>query len=73
MEKARECHRNVYLCFIDYSKAFDSKKHLKMWNSMRSMGIPEYVIVFIRDLYTDQEAKVQVEQCTTNGSQEKEE
>jgi hypothetical protein len=54
------------LCFIDYSKAFDSVEHLKMWNSMRDMGIPEHLMVLIRDLYTEQEAKVQVEKGTTD-------
>ena len=23
MEKARECQKNIYFCFIDYAKAFD--------------------------------------------------
>ena len=23
IEKARECHKNIYFCFIDYAKAFD--------------------------------------------------
>ena len=24
IEKAREFHKNIYFCFIDYAKAFDS-------------------------------------------------
>jgi hypothetical protein len=36
-----------------------------MWNSMRSMGMPEHLIVLIRDIFTEQEGKVQVEQGTT--------
>ena len=24
IEKARECQKNIYFCFIDYAKAFDS-------------------------------------------------
>jgi RNA-binding protein YlmH len=57
------CENNVkavYLCFIDYAKEFDSVEHSKMWKSMRNMGIPEHLIGVIRDLYTEQEAKVQV-------------
>jgi hypothetical protein len=56
----------VYLCYVDYAKAFDSVEHSKMWNSMRNMGIPEHVIGLITDLYTEQEAKVQVGQGTTD-------
>jgi hypothetical protein len=37
-----------------------------MWNSIRNMGIPEHLIRLIRDLYTEQEAKVQVEQGATD-------
>ena len=30
MEKAREFHRNIYFCFIDYAKAFDCVDHNKL-------------------------------------------
>ena len=31
MEKAREFHKNIYFCFIDYAKAFDCVDHDKLW------------------------------------------
>ena len=30
IKKARESHKNVYFCFIDYAKAFDSVGHNKL-------------------------------------------
>ena len=30
IEKAREFQKNIYLCFIDYAKAFDSGDHEKL-------------------------------------------
>ena len=30
MEKAREFHKNIYFCFIDYTKAFDYMDHNKL-------------------------------------------
>ena len=33
MEKAREFQKNIYFCFIDYSKAFDCVDHNKLENS----------------------------------------
>ena len=30
-EKAREFQKNIYLCFIDYKKAFDCVDHNKLW------------------------------------------
>ena len=32
-EKAREFQKNIYFCFIDYAKAFDSVDHNKLENS----------------------------------------
>ena len=29
MEKAREFHKSIYFCFIDYAKAFDCVDHKK--------------------------------------------
>ena len=33
MEKGREFQKNIYFCFIDYAKAFDSVDHNKLENS----------------------------------------
>ena len=35
IEKAREFHKNIYFCFIDYAKAFDCVDHNKPENSER--------------------------------------
>ena len=31
MDKAREFQKNIYFCFIDYAKAFDTVNHNKLW------------------------------------------
>ena len=35
IEKAREFQKNIYFCFIDYTKAFDCVNHKKLENSSR--------------------------------------
>ena len=40
IEKAREFQKNIYFCFIDYAKAFDSVDHNKLWKILQEMGIP---------------------------------
>ena len=35
MEKVREFQQNIYFCFIDYAKAFDSVNHNKLWKILR--------------------------------------
>ena len=37
IEKAREFQKNIYFCFIDYAKAFDSVNHNKMWKILQVM------------------------------------
>eukprot|EP00112_Aurelia_sp_Birch-Aquarium-sp1_P026756 Seg970.1 transcript_id=Seg970.1/GoldUCD/mRNA.D3Y31 product="Retrovirus-related Pol polyprotein from type-2 retrotransposable element R2DM" pseudo=true protein_id=Seg970.1/GoldUCD/D3Y31 len=58
METTREYQKNVYMCFIDYSKAFDCVDHQALLNCLRKMGIPEHMIILLRGLHTDQEATV---------------
>ena len=41
MEKAREFQKNIYFCFIDYAKAFDSVDHNKLRKILKVMGILE--------------------------------
>ena len=43
MEKAREFQKNIYVCFIDYAKAFDCVDHNKLWKILKEMGIPHHL------------------------------
>ena len=36
IEKAREFQKNIYVCFVDYAKAFDCVGHHKLENSERN-------------------------------------
>ena len=53
-EKAREFQKNIYLCFIDYAKAFDCVDHNKLWNIPKEMGIPDHLTGLLRNLYGSQ-------------------
>ena len=57
-EKAREFRRNIYFCFIDYTKTFDCVDHNKLWKILKEMGIPDRLTCLLRNLYTGQEATV---------------
>ena len=41
IEKAREFQKNIYFCFIDYAKVFDSVDHNKLWKILKEMRIPD--------------------------------
>ena len=58
IEKAREFQKNIYFCFIDYAKAFDSVDHKKLWKILKEMRIPEHLTCLLRNLYAGQEATV---------------
>ena len=57
-EKAREFQKNIYFCFIDYTKAFDCVDHNKLWKILKEMGIPDHLTCLLRYLYAGQEATV---------------
>ena len=61
MERSTEYQRPIYMCFIDYSKAFDCVDHPTLWNIMEEIGIPEHMVQVIISLYANQEAKVRTE------------
>ena len=33
IDKARQFQKNIYFCFIDYTKAFDLVDHYKLWEN----------------------------------------
>ena len=58
IEKAREFQKNIYFCFIDYTKAFDCVDHNKLWKILQEMGIPDHLTCLLRNLYASQEVTV---------------
>ena len=39
IQKARELQKNIYFCFIDYTKALDCVDHNKVWKIRKEIGI----------------------------------
>ena len=58
--------KNIYSCFIDYAKAFDSVDHNKLWKILKGMGIPDHLTCLLRNLYAGQEATVRTGHGTTD-------
>ena len=65
-KKAREFQKNIYLCLIDYAKAFDYVNHNKLWKILKEMGILDHLACLLRNLYAGQEATVRTGQGTTD-------
>ena len=65
-KKAREFQKNIYFCFIDYTKAFDCVDHNKLWKILQEMGITDHLICLLINLYVGQKATVRTGHGTTD-------
>ena len=61
MEKAKEKQKDLYICFIDYVKAFGRVKHQELIKVLEQIGIDEKNIIIIAKLYWNQMAAIRVE------------
>ena len=66
IKKAREFQKNIYFCFIDYAKVFDCVNHNKQWKILKEVGIPDYLVCLLINLYAGQEATVRTGYGTTD-------
>ena len=66
IEKTKEFQKNIYLCFIDYAKAFDSLDHNKLWKALKVMITPDHLTRLLRNLDAGQEATVRTLYGTTD-------
>ena len=62
--KKQELQKNIYFCFIDYTKPCNFVDHNKLWKISKEMGIPDHLICLLRYLYAGQEATVRIGQGT---------
>ena len=53
-----EFQKNIHLCFIDCTTAFDYVDHNKLWKVLREKGMPDHLICLLRNLFVGQEATV---------------
>ena len=66
IKKATVFQKNIYFCFIDYTKALDCVDHNKLWEIIKEMGIPDHLTCLLRNLYASQEATVRTRHGTTD-------
>ena len=65
-KKQESSRKNIYLCFIDYAKAFDCVDCNKLWNILQKMGLSDHLTCLLRNLYAGQEATVRTGHGTTD-------
>ena len=57
-----EVHKEVYICFIDYEKAFDRVYHSRLIEILKTMDIDGKDIRLIQNLYWEQVAAIRLEE-----------
>ena len=68
IEKAREFKKNIYFCFVDYAKVFDCVNHNTLWKILKEVGIPDHLTCLLRNLYTGQEERLEMDMEKQTGS-----
>ena len=61
MEKSREQHRNLYITFIDFTKAFDTANRQLLFSILEKIGCPLKLIKLIKLLYINVKARLIVD------------
>ena len=61
IERVLETQQDVYICFINYIKAFHRVKHSKMKECLREIGIDDKGLQIISKMYGKQTAVVRTE------------
>jgi len=65
-ERSIQHQQDVFLCFIDYQKAFDRVKHAELLKMLRNINIDLKDLRVIRNLYQQQKAAVRLSGETTD-------
>lgn len=52
LKYANQCYKQLYLCMVDVSKAFDSVSHGAIFELLKAFGAPESLLQLIRRYYT---------------------
>ncbi|GFO42831.1 endonuclease-reverse transcriptase [Plakobranchus ocellatus] len=65
IERALEAQKDVYLCFIDYTKAFDRVRHDEIITQLKQLNIDGKDLRIIKTMYWEQTAAMRIENKTS--------
>lgn len=69
LQKCRDQRKDVFVCFVDYEKAFDRVQHIQLINILRNMEVDNRDVRIIENLYWRQKAAVRLNGKLTEESQ----
>lgn len=66
LQKCRDQRKDVFICFLDYEKAFDRIHHDKLLAMLEEIGLDRQDIQLIKNLYWGQTANIRIGNITTD-------
>ena len=60
IENAKAKRKNIYSCFVDFKKAFDSVQHHLLWQKLSSIGVSTKLLKLLIDTYAKGRCCVQL-------------
>lgn len=66
IERSIEVQHDLYICFLDYMKAFDKVKHDSLFQILENLDIDGKDLRIIRNLYWDQKAAIRINNDNSN-------
>ena len=58
IEKAWEEKEEVFCCFVDFRKAFDTVPRDKLWSRMEELGVPRHLRAAVHRMYEEVKVKI---------------
>ena len=58
IERSIEVNKDLHLCFIDYTKAFDNVRHVKMLNMLADLQIDGKDLRLVTNIYWKQKSAI---------------
>ena len=66
IERVLKVNKDLYLCFLDYTKAFDKVKHEEIINILENLDMDGKDLRIIKNLYWKQTAAVRMDNEASN-------
>ena len=60
-EKSREWQQDVWVVAVDYTKAFDTVSHSRLFEALHAQGLPSAYVELLQSLYSNQSATVRTD------------
>ena len=62
IEKVRVDKSSLFVCFVDFRKAFDSVHHGALWRKLVLIGVSQQVLTILQSMYFKSSSRVRLSQ-----------